>query len=828
MSDAIVAPFNDAGTWEEVLTAIKSNAAALLDEIRIEHLGYLANDADREQAVGFGIYEIRTLFGNFTSLPQIQALVERQVDVEYAKYEFVFFFNNANTVDDMRAALGRVQFLVNDRESVIEEWSSSSDPAVRARAAEMAAEPYTTVLKEIAARLNDGAYLDALATEMMRAHQQNGPFDTLDGLIEALDDATDVLGYQSIIASFNEAAGWEAMLAVIKDHSLALLDSDHLAKLHQLSDEGAYGQDLGLAVAEIRMLFGDFTSAEQITTAVSKQIDIAHGRFVGLQSINCAQDAGSMAAALSIHVARLHQQRQELIDEWRNSGNPDAVIRATELENEIYSTVLREVSSHLGDDAYLAELSVRMQSARQGGSFLDINTLIAALDMVDRAIDATYDAEITGTYSGSMSENDLHSVGGRMTVEDGDWGENRFKTVEESELQKQYGTFAFNSMTGEWSFMLNSAAQSLKKDQQVHQTLAVESLDGSATTIITVTVMGQNDAPEAASSGNSTSGLEDTRVIGQVPSGTDIDGDDLTYTLVKPVLGLTFNDDGTFSYQPAANFNGTVTFQYQVVDAEGARSQPKTFTITVNPVNDRPHDIVLSNTRVEENATAGTFVSALTGSDMDGDTLAFSLVDDAGGPFAISNGRLVVKDGVRLDYEQATTHTLTIQVRDGANAAYQETFIIHVNDATSESIMGSSSSDLLKGGSGRDKLWGDLGNDRLTGGSGKDIFVFDTKPNRSTNKDKIADFKVKDDSLWLDNKVFTKIGRSGSEKKPLQLKKDFFVIGSKAKDKNDHVIYDKAKGILYYDADGSGRGKAVEFATLSKKLAMTHKDFFVI
>src|SRR3712207_5827298 len=98
MSDAIVAAFNAAASWEAVLTAIKSNAAEILDDVRIENLEYLANDADREQAVGFGIYEIKTLFGNFTSLPQIQALVKRQVDVEYAKYEFVFAFENANTV----------------------------------------------------------------------------------------------------------------------------------------------------------------------------------------------------------------------------------------------------------------------------------------------------------------------------------------------------------------------------------------------------------------------------------------------------------------------------------------------------------------------------------------------------------------------------------------------------------------------------------------------------------------------------------------------------------------------------------------------------------
>jgi hypothetical protein len=50
----------------------------------------------------------------------------------------------------------------------------------------------------------------------------------------------------------------------------------------------------------------------------------------------------------------------------------------------------------------------------------------------------------------------------------------------------------------------------------------------------------------------------------------------------------------------------------------------------------------------------------------------------------------------------------------------------------------------------------------------------------------------------------------------------------KAKDKNGYVIYDNKKGVLYYDADGSGKGKQVEIASLSKKLAMTYKDFFVI
>ncbi|MBB3019035.1 Ca2+-binding RTX toxin-like protein [Microvirga lupini] len=152
----------------------------------------------------------------------------------------------------------------------------------------------------------------------------------------------------------------------------------------------------------------------------------------------------------------------------------------------------------------------------------------------------------------------------------------------------------------------------------------------------------------------------------------------------------------------------------------------------------------------------------------------------------------------------------------------------YTGTSASETLKGWGGRDIIDGAAGDDKLWGGLGNDSLKGGDGLDIFVFDTRANTKTNKDMIADFKAKDDTIWLDNKVFAKLGKAGSEKKPVQLKKDFFTIGSKAKDKNDYVIYDKSKGKLYYDADGSGKGKAVEFASLSKKLVMTHKDFFVI
>ena len=93
-------------------------------------------------------------------------------------------------------------------------------------------------------------------------------------------------------------------------------------------------------------------------------------------------------------------------------------------------------------------------------------------------------------------------------------------------------------------------------------------------------------------------------------TGTDVETPaELTFNLVSgPASGtLTLNPDGTFSYDPVANFNGTVSFVFTVTDTGDDEldcgcplepsgftpdgpdtSAPKTVTINVLPVNDPP------------------------------------------------------------------------------------------------------------------------------------------------------------------------------------------------------------------------------------------------
>ncbi|MGO4524145.1 hypothetical protein AB4097_04700 [Microvirga sp. 2MCAF35] len=149
-----------------------------------------------------------------------------------------------------------------------------------------------------------------------------------------------------------------------------------------------------------------------------------------------------------------------------------------------------------------------------------------------------------------------------------------------------------------------------------------------------------------------------------------------------------------------------------------------------------------------------------------------------------------------------------------------------------DTLYGGMDADTLLGADGNDRLYGDAGNDSLDGGAGKDtlsgswgrdVFTFKDKLNAKTNVDTITDFNVKDDTIRLENSIFKKLGKAG------KLKPDFFTIGSKAKDGNDYLIYNKKSGYLYYDADGSGsKSKAILFAKLKSGLSLTDKDFYVI
>src|SRR6202008_4496757 len=107
-------------------------------------------------------------------------------------------------------------------------------------------------------------------------------------------------------------------------------------------------------------------------------------------------------------------------------------------------------------------------------------------------------------------------------------------------------------------------------------------------TTVTLTVNAMNDAP--AANPDSFSVDEDNTLTVSAPgvlgNDADIEASMLTATLVSTTTNgaLTLNSDGSFTYTPNANFNGTDSFTYKANDGD-LDSDVATVTLTVNAVN---------------------------------------------------------------------------------------------------------------------------------------------------------------------------------------------------------------------------------------------------
>ena len=127
---------------------------------------------------------------------------------------------------------------------------------------------------------------------------------------------------------------------------------------------------------------------------------------------------------------------------------------------------------------------------------------------------------------------------------------------------------------------------------------------------VEITINPINDAPIVIDSIESTN--EDTAIIISF-NGSDVDGDDLTYTILsQPENGLIINNnDSTATYTPNSEFNGEDSFTYKANDGFlDSEEPPATLTIIVNPVDDPPILDNIDNNNFDEDEILVFNVSA--------------------------------------------------------------------------------------------------------------------------------------------------------------------------------------------------------------------------
>jgi PKD repeat protein len=190
---------------------------------------------------------------------------------------------------------------------------------------------------------------------------------------------------------------------------------------------------------------------------------------------------------------------------------------------------------------------------------------------------------------------------------------------------------------------------------------------------VTITVVPGNTPPTAADQSVATP--EDTPVAITL-AGSDVDGDNLTYTIVTPPLhGVLSGSGASPTYTPAAEYNGPDAFTFKANDGT-ADSNVATVSITVTPVNDAPTAADQSVTTPEDTPVAIT----LAGSDIDGDSLTHTVVTPP------QHGTLS-GSGASLTYTPAAEYSgpdaFTFRANDGtadSNVATVSITVTPVND----------------------------------------------------------------------------------------------------------------------------------------------------
>ncbi|WP_193745936.1 cadherin-like domain-containing protein, partial [Dickeya sp. MK7] len=195
---------------------------------------------------------------------------------------------------------------------------------------------------------------------------------------------------------------------------------------------------------------------------------------------------------------------------------------------------------------------------------------------------------------------------------------------------------------------------------------------GTALGTLTVTIAPVNSAPSA--NPDSASTLEDTPVtVDVLANDTNANGPPLTIQGAVAGHGVVvINADGTLTYTPNANFNGTDTVTYTVSNSQGGLATG-TLTITVTAVNDAP--VAGADTATTAEDTPVTVDVLANDSDVDGNPLTVTAA-------TAGNGTVVINADGTLTYTPNGnfngTDTVTYTVSDGAGGVVTGTLTITV------------------------------------------------------------------------------------------------------------------------------------------------------
>ncbi len=347
---------------------------------------------------------------------------------------------------------------------------------------------------------------------------------------------------------------------------------------------------------------------------------------------------------------------------------------------------------------------------------LRIGSITATLTIIDD--DGPNGAPLAGADSASTPED--AAVLGNVLANDSD-GQQQVLTVTGVAFGGQTGAPG-EPLSGAWgSLVLNpngafiytpgAQAQALDDGQRATDVFTYAASDGAgglASTTLTVTIVGSNDAPITSADTGSTP--EDTPISGNVlANDSDPDGEPvqvLSYSVsglagsfapgapaVIPNVGeLVINADGSFSFEPVPDYHGPVPAATYLA-GDGSSSTPGTLSLSVTPRNDVPQALADAAGTDEDTAVSGNVL--VNDSDVDGPGLLVADVSFGGSSVApgaalvAQYGNLVVQADGQYTYTpgaaaqallagQSVQEQFSYTVSDGAGGSAQATLTLTV------------------------------------------------------------------------------------------------------------------------------------------------------
>ena len=154
--------------------------------------------------------------------------------------------------------------------------------------------------------------------------------------------------------------------------------------------------------------------------------------------------------------------------------------------------------------------------------------------------------------------------------------------------------------------------------------------------------------------------------------------------ITKPEKGTAQVQGQKILYTPDANVVGVDKFDYKVDN--GLENGTAQVRVNINPVNDPPTGLSLSESNVKENAAAGTVIGRLKVEDADvDDKFKFGLAKDNRGDFSLDGSNLLTKRP--FDYEEEKTFSISVQITDSGGEKIVEDITVTVKNENEKPVL---------------------------------------------------------------------------------------------------------------------------------------------